>query len=263
MATRRAREVDLLKTSERVASAGMTPTIVMSRRFDKAYRRSNAILKGLIEGACRDFVRLFQSDHTQFKRRYDRLAQLPDVLEVDVTGGHRMIAHGDSEVLRLLDVGGHDVVPRYTGSMFYLDRLQGLGAPLQFYPEHSEHELRFFTRNPSLSFEQFGPELAREWVYFLSDQQAQVVEEIIEGICEAYTSGHPLSPSFILGGPGTGKTNILVNLLKDLTDLGLRVEIELSEECMALRFSGWGLDRSHAAAWTPPTRSRRTWLGVR
>ena len=36
-----------------------------------------------------------------------------------------------------------------------------------------------------------------------------------------------------------------------------------SAACIALGFSGRGLDGTHAAADLPPTRSRRTWLGVR
>ena len=39
--------------------------------------------------------------------------------------------------------------------------------------------------------------------------------------------------------------------------------LEATRGCMAFGFSGRGLDGTHAAADLLPTRSRRTWLGVR
>jgi len=242
MATGRVAGINSLRTPAEATPDRPELKIVMSQRFERAYHKSNALLKGLVEGSICDLVRRIRSDPRQVKHCYDRLSQLPQLLEVDVSGAHRMIAHWDSHVLRLLDVGGKAIIPRYTSSMAYLDQLQNRDVPIRFYPDEVASELRFFTRNPCLRFQQFGLEQSSEWVYFLSDQQAEIVEELRDRSWRCYSSSRPLPVSFIIGGPGTGKTNILINLLKDLTEDGFGVKIHLGEEVAKY------LDASHPEA---------------
>ena len=205
------------------------PPIVMSRRFRKAHRKSSARLQGFIEGAVHDLVNRIRELPKTFKQEYGRLAQVDDVLEIDVTGGCRLLAAWDSGTLHLLDTGTHEVVPRYNRGKFLVDRLQRLEASPVFWPEGPDTELRFFTRHPCRSYSEYGPEQHREWLYWLSEQQADVVEEIVFEHADALMAGDLAPASLVVGGPGTGKTSVLVNLLKELRDLGIRARIVLSE----------------------------------
>jgi hypothetical protein len=121
------------------------PEIVMCQRFRKAYKASSAGLQGLIEGAVYDFVKRFRSDRPNVLRAYGRLAKLSHVVEMDVAGARRLLAHLRGNVLHLLDVGGKDIVPRYKSKLFDHDVRQILPVPKVFWPEGPESGLRFFT----------------------------------------------------------------------------------------------------------------------
>jgi hypothetical protein len=164
-----------------------------------------------------------------FKRNYGRLAILPECLEVDVGGANRMVAYWEEGLLHLLDVGGHETIPAYDKSKFSLDKHQRISAPGQFWPEVNEGELRFFTRNPCPEERVYGDEGLREWLYYLSDQQTDATTEIFLNHVDELRTGKSVSPTFIVGGPGTGKTSVLINLLKEFTNAGLIARIVLSQ----------------------------------
>ena len=185
-------------------------------------------LRGLIEGAIQDLVRRIQTTPETFMRAYARHAIVREVLEVDVSSKHRMLAQWDAGVLRLLEVGGHESVPRYTSSKFFVDAFQSLDVPRRFWPaDHAGYS--FFTSNPSREYQEFGPESHEGWLYFLSEQQWECEQEVIESFDLLFDGLQP-APVFILGGPGTGKTSILLNLLKDCFDFELKVGITMSWE---------------------------------
>src|SRR3712207_976836 len=102
----------------RTESPRPLPTIWASPRFVKGLYRSPRLLP-MASGAFDDLLRRFTSQ--QFPMTgYDRGSGLKPgsgVYEVKISGGDRMLVHwsGASELV-LLDVGGHDVVPRYDDS---------------------------------------------------------------------------------------------------------------------------------------------------
>lgn len=200
-----------------------TPNIVMSKRFRRSYRKASVSLQRLIEGTVHDLVRRYRSDSTRAKFGYDRLAHLQpqlSLLEVDISGANRMVADIAENEIHLLDVGGHDTVPRYTYGKYQTDKHQKETAHLGFWPDLVSGTLRFFSSNPSECFAQFGNEYSQEWLYYLSAQQTDVLNETLEHVFSD-TQGAAIAPVFIVGGPGTGKTSILINLLKQMVELGL------------------------------------------
>ncbi len=202
----------------------------MSRRFRKAFGKASVRLQGLIQGAIHDLVNHIREDNKQFKRNYGRLAQISDVLEVDVSGASRLLATYENGELNLLDVGGHEIVPRYNSGLYATDRFQKLPAPETYWPEGPRHELNFFARSPCFSYSEFGPEQQQEWLYFLSDQQSEILTELFVSICDTLKNNDQPRPFFIVGGPGTGKTSILINLLKEMTDYGHTCSLSVSQE---------------------------------
>lgn len=203
--------------------------IWMSRRFRKAYRSASISLQGLIEGAVHDFVRRAEADRTNVLRQYDRLAHLKEVvIEIDVSGARRLLACWERSVLHLLDVGDHDIVSQYTSPKYFLDKQQFLEVPKCFWPDTADGELRFFSRDPCKAYAEYGAERIGEWIYFLSPQQVEVVDEIVLTHDETLKQGGGCNPIFIVGGPGTGKTSVLMNLLKEFTDFQVPTGIRVS-----------------------------------
>src|SRR5262245_53254438 len=110
------------------------PEIVLSRRFTDAYQGSSALLQWLVEGAVRDFVNRVRSQRKTLTRHYDRVEGLRGLLEVDVAGGPRLLASFDQETLTLLDMGGHEVVSRYSARKLHADLSGVEPAPEWFWP---------------------------------------------------------------------------------------------------------------------------------
>ncbi len=203
----------------------------MTKRFRRSYRKASVPLQRLIEGATHDLVRGFREMRGEVKRRYDRLKHLQpklSLLEIDVSGANRMVANVERDSIHLLDVGGHETVPRYTFGKYQVDKHQSEPVHNAFWPEGGSQELKFFTRNPCRSIAEFGTETKPEWLYFLSAQQSEVLDEAIEHVFAA-DEGAGVAPVFIVGGPGTGKTSILINMLKQAIDLGIDARMRCSE----------------------------------
>lgn len=128
-----------------------------------------------------------------------------------------MVADVEGEQIHLLDVGNHDTIPRYTFGKYQTDKHQKELAHAGFWPDVRSDVLQFFTRNPCESFAEFGNEYSSDWLYFLSAQQTEVLDETMEHLFSEASEGG-LSPVFIVGGPGTGKTSILINVVKQAID---------------------------------------------
>lgn len=199
----------------------------MSKRFRRAYRKASVSLQRLIEGATHDLVRRFREDPGRVKFSYDRLAHLQPqlgLLEVDISGANRMVANVEQDWVHLLDVGGHETVPRYTFGKYQTDKHQKEPAHAGFWPDALPDTLQFFTRKPCESFAEFGNEYSSDWLYFLSAQQAEVLAETIEHVFSGLANAE-LPPVFIVGGPGTGKTSILINVVKQFVELGMNASM--------------------------------------
>lgn len=221
--------------------------IVTSKRFLKNYRKCSPKLQNLVEGAVHEFVRSYRSDHKTVIHQYDRVEALRNesALEIDVSGKDRLIAQFANDELVLLNVGGHDVIPRYTTNKLRGDLNSTTTAPQQFWPESKS---KFFLSLPDRSSSLLSEtEISEDWLYFLDDQQEEVLIDIFDEINDSEGLGSYVNPFVIVGGPGTGKTCILLNLLKWFSDEGYDVGISLSDELfefLAYQFPEIGSFRS-------------------
>ena len=139
--------------------------LYMSNRFLKEYESASLKLKDAAEGAIHDFVRLYRSEPKTFLQFRPRLATMRDVLEFDITDGDRLLAHYRDGCLIMLNMGGHEIVGRYTKNMHRYDLRKPMPAPRFFWPEHAG----FFRRNPDLTTPFHYPEESTlsEWIYYL------------------------------------------------------------------------------------------------
>jgi GTPase SAR1 family protein len=203
--------------------------IRVSERFIKSYKKAFFCLKELAEGAVQYFVLRQRSDPKTVLHKYDRLIHLlPEaVIEIEISGGKRLLAHFNENRLLLLDMGDHEVGKRYDISKLYFDLFNNEPAPPQFWPESKS---RFFVRYPDKTpMLKYETEVTSEWLYSLEDDQQTVVDNIENAIL--FSQQH--QPHFIIGGPGTGKTCIILNLLKDFVDSDYKVGIVISDNLKA------------------------------
>jgi broad-specificity NMP kinase len=139
-----------------------------------------------------------------------------------------MMCDWKSPALTLVDLGGHSLIPDSDCTNVRKALEATNDAPEQFWPQIQES---FFVRLTSKEWRTFGTELFADWIYYLDEEQCHITESIYEDsipilLGEGYYRVHVL-----LGGPGTGKTCILLNLLKRFYEEGgFDVGLVIAEE---------------------------------
>lgn len=184
-----------------------------TKRFLKSYERGT-VIQFLAEGALHDFVRRYESDPSSIARQYQRIAGgRGSLLEFEISGGCRMIGHWNAPRLTLLDVGGHELVPQFDAAHLEDALRDARPAPKVFFPGGGAS---FFLEDRVTAGGHFANETSADWIYFLDDEQDRLATFLCEAAesCLLEDSGSDFH--FVLGGPGTGKTCILLNLFKRL-----------------------------------------------
>jgi hypothetical protein len=188
-----------------------------------------------------EFIKRHAEDPARVTALYDRVAHLkPDVvLEFEVGSGPRLLAHWAPPTLTVLDAGNHDIVGNYQHAWLQVAitkavLLDGFNA--------GRRPWRIFGSNRDTRYEEYRRELHPDWVYDLADPQANAAASIRK----AYTKSSVNNPKvFVLvGGPGTGKTSILVKVMLELQALGARPGFVVSDP--VAKFIEAGLGRSIA-----------------
>jgi len=198
--------------------------IRVTKSFLRSYYSASLVVQRCAERAIHDFVRKYRSDATKCLRTYDRIAGRTELLEIDIGGGERLIATLRSGGLSLLDVGDHSLTAKWSRSRTRLAADFG-DAPDQFLPED---RTGFFSRAPDIRVSHFANEIQPDWIHHLDEQQNAAFETIRDALHELVGSEKSRA-YWIVGGPGTGKTSILLNLLKWAVDAKLKVEIHLTD----------------------------------
>lgn len=198
-----------------------------SDRFYKNYSKASLPLQGLAEGAIHDFVNRQRSEPKTFLHHYDQLVNLPGpVREIEISGGHRILALYSEGCLLLLDMGGHEIVGEYDINKLRNDLQKNKQAPPQFWPENRSKFL--IPTSPDIPYKKYSDEISPEWLYYLEDEQYYVYDQIATAILNGKRQPH-----FIIGGPGTGKTCILLKLLRLFSEDNYQVGIIISNNLRA------------------------------
>lgn len=149
------------------------------------------------------------------------------VFELDVSGAKRLLFVSSEERIQLLDVGGKEIVPRYTERMLEND-LTSLKPASDVWA--SKPLIRVFDPIPDRTVgDTFPEEASEEWLYFLDDAQGKIFEELFDGVYNSLQAGDSKFKALIIGGPGTGKTCILVNLLSYFTEFDISTAFVVSD----------------------------------
>lgn len=240
-----------------MAIAGIADGVGMSALFERDYERASPMLAARAQEESRRLLADRSRRPAEWMKTFKRFRGVqPDtLLEVRLTAGDRMFVHVDGDQLTYFRMGEHDLLiqknSREIRSSLAKARLNVKqisdawvpGGGQSFLPSNSGEAagLRFMP-------EELGP----EWAYYLSEDQVAVGERVLDNLLRS-VEGQP-SMDLVLGGPGTGKTSVLLWLFWQLSALEGEISIGLSiSDGLATYLessTGWDLGRFRSVAST-------------
>jgi hypothetical protein len=181
--------------------------------FLREYSRASGKLAAMAEQEVHYMLRRVASEPATWVTRYDKVENLPPrVLELEVGGGPRLLVHVNGAIT-LCRFGGHDIVKKTTRGGDLLRQVDNAEpAPRHFLPRHAS---RLYPQSSGDRADAWGHELVEDWAYWLDDEQEALACLLVTDLEERLIGGTK-GQHLILGGPGTGKTTVLISLLQRL-----------------------------------------------
>ena len=225
-------------------------------RFQEHYRRYNGINEYVIKKTA-ELVKRANSDpekwHYDLEKLKDSSLVGVSAFRFKVTSGDRLILVVDGPHLILADIGDHDIMDEYS-KMPRTARDADLrkSAPVDgnfkkllklALSEKSDDASPAVDLSNVLNGEIEGEdsrwlyeaELSEEWIHFLDEEQAKISESLFKKLV---VPSDEMSVEFVMGGPGTGKTVVLLNLATNLEQAGRSVSFEASSPVIKYLSSG-------------------------
>jgi hypothetical protein len=188
-------------------------TAFASAQFLRDYWRASPLLAHKVEQDSKDLMKRAESLPGRWIRQYDRLenAKPHTVLELELGSSERAFVHVN-EAITFLRMGSHDLLSRHSKQELrrIIDSALASATPLpqQFSPSRPSPLWPLEAGTERLVIEE--GELSPEWVYYLSEEQELAGIGIYDSSVDAMARDGLTSFNLILGGPGTGKTSILL-----------------------------------------------------
>ena len=223
--------------------------IFWTPRFANRYYKYAGISNS-VEKRTAELLKMASSGATDWHRELERLKDDSfrglKVVKIPISRSDRLIFVLDLERLIFTDIGNHDVMQEYAAlspSTRNKDIGKALPAPRGFladvykwYEEKSEMTMRedsnlnladLFVSNQAMGDLRwrYDEELDEKWIHFLDETQIQIKDTIYQAIENQNTT---FSIHYLLGGPGTGKTVILLSLANQFKDAELAISFEAS-----------------------------------
>ncbi|MCC6268870.1 MAG: hypothetical protein IT300_14980 [Dehalococcoidia bacterium] len=180
-------------------------------RFERSYRGLSPALQELAEHEFRQFHGNYQRDQKAEMSRHDqvKLKGWPPVMELELGSGCRFLVACNGSQLVLCDVGTHEVVRRFTRSKPVFGSLTS--PPKTFSPGSRSSLFGMASRRNA---EVIRNQLSPDWLYELDDAQYDAVRQVREQAETIFGMDGYYASSLVIGGPGTGKTAVVLNLLR-------------------------------------------------
>lgn len=211
-------------------------------RFARSYERYNGE-RARIRQKIVDLYSKYNSEPSSWLRNIERLRdEQLEIYRIKITEGDRLIFCVKSNCVIFLDVGPHEIMEDFlslNGSA-----KQKIIANLEKLPSWFMQKKTSQLSSPkNLDLENIGgedmrwhyeDELNESWLQYLDDEQFRLRSSILErikipGVFEFH---------LILGGAGTGKTVVLLNLALSLNELGRNVVTRFSDQVLKYLNSG-------------------------
>jgi len=227
-------------------------------RFKERLKRYNGINEFVIKKTA-ELIKRSQSDpetwHFDLEKLKDDSFVGVSAFRFKVTSGDRLIIVINGRDLILADIGDHDVMTEYSKmarnsrdeDLKNAKNIDGTFKKLLDIAVSGNLKvaqvLEPLDLNGVLSKDRKGEdsrwlyeaELSDEWVNFLDDEQTRVSQELFQKLA---LPSEEMSVEFIMGGPGTGKTVVLLNLATNLFLADRAVSFEASPNVIQYLSSG-------------------------
>lgn len=226
--------------------------IFASEDFRKIFDSADIKLQCLVRSSLRDMVNRFQSNPGRVWTQYQRFEGfgeaakrngLISVIEIEVAKGVRLLAGVSSSFVYLFDLGQHDIERQWDRIQ---DKANWLG--LRKRKSRTANNLLSYDSNPFISLSEcegwskhFESEDTSEWVRFLDIHQYEIVDRVTNEI-ENHLLGNKNRDLIwlILGGPGTGKTVVLLKILQKMLCYKVKVGFSCSDAVLGYLQSATG-----------------------
>lgn len=227
-------------------------------RFQEHYRRYNGINEFVIKKTA-ELVKKANSDpekwHFELEKLKDDSFAGVSAFRFKVTSGDRLIVVVDGNALILADIGDHDVMDEYSKmhrpardedlkkataiegtfkkllNLALSSKSNDTGSPA---PLDISNILAGDVEGDDSRW-LYEAELSDEWIHFLDDEQEKISETLFQKLV---VPSDEMSVEFVMGGPGTGKTVVLLNLATNLEQAGRAVSFEASSNVIKYLSSG-------------------------
>lgn len=219
--------------------------IEWTARFENNYNRYNG-QRARIRARVNELKRKMEEEPTTWLRSMEKLQDPVAAIYRDkVTEGDRLI-FSPTDGLLLVDVGPHEVMEEFQelGNQIRRDILaEKSSVPAWFFSESKNQSppvnpLARSTLNTGFDNSEmrwlYEEELNEAWLQFLDSQQAALKEAIFNKLRVPGDFEFHL----ILGGAGTGKTIVLLNLALSLASAGRNVVCQFSDQVIKYLNSG-------------------------
>ena len=215
---------------------------LLTERFRRSYERYNGE-RARIRSKIFEISRKAEADPNSWRRNMERLHDPAlEIYRFKVTEGDRLIfAIVDKKVI-LIDVGQHEIMKDFlelsnrtkTGIISQVQPIPNWYLKYSFPP--AENRTTSLTQNEGEDEMRwlFEEELSESWLQYLDDEQYEVRSTILDTIKNPGEFRFHL----ILGGAGTGKTVVLLNLALSLRELGRNVVTRFSAQVLKYLNSG-------------------------
>lgn len=218
-------------------------------RFKQKLERYNGV-QDYVAAKTAGLVRKYNADPVNWSYSLEKLKdksfKSTQVYRLPITSGDRLVFVIDDRSLILADIGNHDVMDEYSRmpkSSRDLDLSKASQPDKWFVREMDGHLsqpkkndtkpivdlVKVLNESQASASERwlYEEELDEGWIQYLDQNQASVVEEVLH---ELDIDDDSLKVHFIYGGPGTGKTVVLLNLALQLSNQGRSVSFLLNDQ---------------------------------
>lgn len=236
--------------------------ITWTTRFKSQLDRYTGVHEMVISRTA-ELIRKAESNPTSWHRHEEKLKDdsfgSVQAYKTAVTSGDRLVFVVENNQIILVDIGKHEVMDDYARmsksarnkdissthevESWFANKLsiklsEKSSARSKPNPGHQKVNISEIMSEEIQGDDfryAFDEELNEKWVLFLDEQQSKVANEIYRDL---EIPENNVKIHFILGGPGTGKTIVLLNIAIRLEDAGKAVSFQLSQGVLKYLNSG-------------------------